>query len=117
MSLTGHRNCRAPPKILHLTVSRQGTSFAWPIRLPGADGRLDSWNESAHAAARMAVSQWIRLESNREAGAYDVVVPVAPLPDPVWPTESFESLLDLAFRGRRIDTMDHPFLRKLRGEV
>ena len=33
------------------------------------------------------------------------------------PDLSFEKILDIAFRGNYIGTMDHPALRKLRGEI
>ena len=35
------------PKRLLLTMSRQNVLTLWPIRLPGDDGNLDPWNQSA----------------------------------------------------------------------
>ena len=34
-----------------------------------------------------------------------------------WPDTPFRDLLRTAFKGRYIDSLDHPVLRKLRGEV
>jgi len=34
----------------------------------------------------------------------------------VWPTESLKELLKIGFRDRLIDTVDHPVLKRLRGE-
>jgi hypothetical protein len=50
-------------------------------------------------------------------GAYDVRVATAPLPDPEWPVLGFDAILELAFRGRVIDSLDHSVLRRLRGEL
>jgi hypothetical protein len=38
-------------------------------------------------------------------------------PEPKWPETTLEQLLEIAFKGRVIDTMDHPVLRRLRGEI
>ena len=102
------------PKVLVPCQTRQGGFYLWPIRLPGTDGRIDSWNESAHQIVADFAGQWIRLHSNREAGAYDVVTPVSPFPPPVWP-ESAEGLLKKAFRDRVIESLDHPVVKRLRG--
>jgi hypothetical protein len=105
------------PRALFTAMTRQGVVFVWPIRLPGPDGRLDSWNESALEAAKLADGQWVRIAANMHLGAYDVAVATAPIPPPAWPEISFKELLRVAFKGRYIDTMDHIVLRKLRGEI
>ena len=38
-------------KRLLLTMTRQNVLILWPIRLPGEDGRIDQWNQSAMIAA------------------------------------------------------------------
>ena len=48
------------PVCLFLAISRQGDIFMWPVKLPGSDGRSNSWNDSALAAARLAETKWIR---------------------------------------------------------
>lgn len=106
------------PKILFLSVSKQGNLFLWPIRLPGEDGRIDHWNESAMRAATLAQSKWIRVMANMSAGYYDVRTPVADLGPAEWPENvSFDALVEIAFKGRVISSSDHPVLRRLRGEV
>lgn len=97
-------------------VNRQGVVFLWPIRLPGADGKLDDWNQSALEAAAMATGKWVRIAANMSLGAYDVFEATAKLPDPEWPSLSFAELLRVAFKNRFIDTLDHPVLLRLRGE-
>lgn len=105
------------PKILFLSVSKQGNLFLWPVRLPGEDGRIDHWNESAMRAATLAQSKWVRVMANMSAGFYDVRTPVADLGLAEWPENvSFDALVEIAFKGRVISSSDHPVLRRLRGE-
>ena len=105
------------PKILFTAMTRQGVIFLWPIRLPGEDGALDPWNRSALEAADLATQQWIKVVSNRALGAYEVFKATGNLSDPEWPEVSFAELVRVAFKGRVIGTLDHPVLRRLRGEV
>ena len=105
------------PRLLVLAVSRLGTPFLWPIRLPGPDGKLDSWNASATEAAMLAQSEWVRVSANMELGAYDILTAPAIADEPTWPAEPLGELLRVAFRGKFIDSMDHPVLKRLRGEV
>lgn len=37
------------PKALFTAISRQGVLFVWHVRLPGADGKIDAWSQSALA--------------------------------------------------------------------
>ncbi len=97
-------------------INRQGVLFIWPIRLPGQDGKLDQWNQSALEAAAMASGKWVRIAANMSLGAYDVFEATCKLPDPEWPALPFGELLRVAFKTRYIDSLDHPVLTKLRGE-
>jgi hypothetical protein len=103
-------------KRLFLTINRQQVLFFWPVRLPGADGRVDTWSKSALEAAQMAMHQWIRVTPDQSLGAYNVFYAEHAL-DPSWPDLTMRELLRIAFRDRYIDTLDHPILRQLRGEV
>jgi hypothetical protein len=103
-------------KRLWLGVTRQGDYFIWPARLPGSEGKLDTWNQSALEAMEMATKKWVRLSANRRLGGYDIAV-AAIEQQPEWPTTPFNELLKVAFKGRVIDTLDHPVLKRLRGEV
>ncbi len=97
-------------------ITTQGNVFVWPIGLPDIDGKLNGWHESALAAAGHAAGCWCRIISNRQVGAYEVAEARGVLKEPQWPALNFQSILELAFRDRCITTMDHPALRKLRGE-
>lgn len=105
------------PRALFTAVSRQGVVFLWPIRLPGPDGKVDEWSRSALEAAQLAREGWVRVAANMPLGAYDVFQAQGEIPAPEWPDMPFRELLRVAFREKFIDTMNHPVLRKLRGEV
>jgi hypothetical protein len=101
---------------LFLAISRQGNLFVWPCKLPSPDGRSNSWNSSALAAAKLAEKQWIRMCANMSAGSYDTLAATGSLPDPEWPEMELLEIIQIAFRGRFIDGPDHPVWRALRGE-
>jgi hypothetical protein len=61
------------PRLLVMSINRQGTLFLWPIRLPGSDGKLDNWNRSALEAAEAASKAWVRVAANMSLGAYDIL--------------------------------------------
>ncbi len=105
------------PKSLFTAINRQGVVFIWPIRLPQEDGRQDEWNRSALEAALIAKEKWIRLAANMSLGAYEVFEATGTLPEPKWPEISFRELLEIAFKANYIDSLDHPVLKRLRGEL
>lgn len=98
------------------TIDRQNNVVLWPIKMPKADGRGNTWNDSAMAAAQHAEKQWIRLVPNMRLGAYDVFVAKKDFPDPEMPDIKFQQLIEMAFRDKFINSMEHPILKKLRGE-
>jgi hypothetical protein len=104
-------------KRLLLTMTRQGVLILWPIRLPGEDGRIDTWNQSAMVAADRASQCWVKVVSDRHLGAYELFEAPADLPEPEWPDITPQEVVDIAFRGRQIDDINHPVLKQLRGEM
>jgi len=105
------------PKILFTTINRLGTLVLWPVRLPGDDGRIDKWNGSALEAANMAQSRWIRMAANMNLGAYEIFEATGDLPEPEWPDIPFQETLKIAFQDHFIEDLNHPVVKKLRGEV
>jgi hypothetical protein len=104
-------------RMLYTAITRQQVVFLWPCRLPRADGRFDDWGRTSLAAAGRARSRWVRMTANTSIQAYDVVEASGDLPEPVWPAESMRDLLKTAFGERHIDKLDHPVLRRLRGQA
>lgn len=104
------------PRALFTAVNTQGVVFIWPVRLPGADGKIDDWSRSALEAARISQERWVRVQANMALGAYDVSTSEMATA-PAWPEETFQDLLRVAFKGRFIDTPEHTTLKRLRGEL
>jgi hypothetical protein len=105
------------PRALCTTINRQGVLFLWPIRLPGSDGRSDEWSRSAMEAAILAAGKWVRVQSNMSLGAYEVYEAAGQWAAPEWPELPFQELLRIAFKERLIVNLDHPVLKRLRGEA
>jgi len=103
------------PKLLLTAMNRQGVVFLWPIRLPGEDGRLDSWNQSALEASKLAMKHWVRVSANMGLGGYEVFLATGDIPEPAWPEISFDELVNIAFKGKMIASVDHPVIAMLRG--
>jgi hypothetical protein len=103
--------------MMYACINRAGVVFLWPVRLPGTDGRQLEWHRSAAKAAEMAVKSWVRIKANMSLGAYDVFEASSTIPEPEWPKDlSFEQMLRIAFKGRLVDSLSHPVLKRLRGE-
>jgi hypothetical protein len=93
-----------------------GTTFIFPIRLAGKDGKWNSWHRSQHDAATLAMAQWIRMVSNKDLGGYNIKTSGRKA-EPDWGMlPPFNELLRIAFRDYLIETIDHPFVRRLRDE-
>lgn len=106
-------------KRLHVAINRQNSLFIWPIRLPNSEGKIDDWNRSALSIAELAKRDWVRVVSNRNIGMYESLIAAYKenIPEPEWPEESFEKIIQAAFKDRIISTLDHIVLKRLRGEI
>lgn len=105
------------PEVLFTAINRQGVVFLWLIPLPGEDGRHNPWHRCALEAAQLATKQWVRVSANMSLGAYDVFEATGNLPEPEWPDIGFKELLEIAFRDNFIQSLEHPVIRSLRGEL
>jgi hypothetical protein len=103
------------PALVLTCVSRFGDLFLWRVKLPGADGRTNTWTESALRISQHAENAWCRLVSDTKNGHYSHVEATGDLPDPKWPELSFSEIVKIAFKDRFIDSADHTVLRQLRG--
>jgi hypothetical protein len=104
--------------MMYACINRAGNVFLWPVRLPGTDGRQLDWHRSAAEAAEMATKSWVRIRANMNIGAYDVFEASSTIPEPEWPKDlTFEQMLRIAFKGRLVDSLSHPVLKRLRGET
>ncbi len=101
-------------RLLITTITKQGRLFLWPIKLPAPDGKSNIWNETAVEAARRASSCWVRIAADMSFGTYRVWEAKVTLGDPKWPSLSFKEILKIAFQERRISSLDHPVVKRLR---
>jgi len=105
------------PVRLVTTINRLGVLFLWPLKLTGPYGQSNPWYETGIEAANLATSNWIKVVADMNLGGYQSFAAKADLPEPVWPEHTFQELLEIAFRDHFIDTLDHPVVKQLLGEV
>ena len=102
---------------LRFYVTRQGAYGIWPLKLPNPEGRKIEWHTSALSAAACSVHEWIRLTPNQSLGKYVIVQATEKLSEPEWPELSFQQIVDIGFRGKVINSLDHIVLKKLSGRA
>jgi len=76
-----------------------------------------NWWKSSREAAAMAVHDWVRIKSNMNLGAYEIYKAVDTMSKPDWPQLGFWELIKIAFRDHLVDRIDHPVIKRLRGQV
>ncbi len=101
---------------LRLYVTLDGVIGIWPLSIPD-ELRPNRWHISALEIASKAEESWVRMAANMAAGEYDYVIALKPPATVKWPPKEFDELIGEAFKGRVIDTVDHPVLRALRGAL
>jgi hypothetical protein len=105
------------PAQLFLAANRQGAVFVWPATLPSQDGRTHGAHTSALENIERAKVGWVKNVWNRDAAAYEAEEPVAKFPSPQWPEKDFESIVQIAFKDRYIDSVNHIIVKQILGEV
>lgn len=101
---------------LHVAINRQGNIFLWPLRLPKEDqqqAKMERYYQSVSEGIQLACSEWVRLKWDKSLGAYNTFRTDRKLPEPEWPTESFNELIEVGFRNMVIDSMEHPIVERL----
>lgn len=97
--------------VLCLVVTWHGEPRVWPLKQT-----TNSWHESAREIAEMAKTGWTKLISDQAASCYVAGTAANQVKKPAWPAESFEEILEKAFAGRIIDSLDHDVIKELRGD-
>jgi hypothetical protein len=105
----------AKPVVLHLAVDRRGNPYLIPVVLPNESGNRNPWHDSLAQAVNAAKDQWVRVCADLSAGVYDVRVAATTLAPPEWPEQSMEQLVSIAFRGKVINSLEHPIILGLDG--
>jgi hypothetical protein len=95
--------------------TRHGTTNLWPIKMPDETGWLDQANQSALRIVNDHAGKWIRVVWKKPF--YEFIESTIQLPPPERPAGGFGELVAKAFKGLLIDTIDHPVLRRSRGDI
>jgi hypothetical protein len=103
--------------MLYLAIDRQNNPSLIPVPLPDSEGRLNPWHASLASVVDKARTAWVRMQANRNISGYDSTISTGDIPEPVWPPLKFLQIVEIATKGKIIDTRDHPVLRALRGEI
>lgn len=77
---------------------------------------INSWSDSARIAQAQATQNWVRVISDKSSNGYFLESPLVAPADPAWPQLTFPQILETAFGSRLIESLDHPLVKKLRGE-
>jgi len=93
--------------------------FLSEISQPDAEGKDHEFNRTRRLAYKAAETRWVKLQRNDSIGAYDTVLAISNLPEPEWPEEpeNIIKAIEIAFKDRFIDDINHPVLKRLRGEL
>lgn len=111
---------RLKPVLLYtLMTHTHKVFFLSDIPLQDADGKDNEYNRSRREAYEIAKEKWVKIQANMPLGAYEIFRARGELPDPVWPDEpgTMKDALKIAFKNKIIDSIDHPVLKQLRGEL
>lgn len=101
---------------LYTATTRQGLTVIWPVKIP-TGGAGNPWQESALEAVEQAKGNWVRVFADMGRGHYRIMKAEGDLEAPEFSDKPFNELLEIGFKGRVIDSEDHPICRKLRGQV
>ena len=100
----------------YLTKERHADkAFIWRIGIPDVGGRDNEYNRTAREIANMAMIRWLRIQLG--VGSWDYYEPrFEILDEPVWPDLPWREIMSLGYKGRVIDSMNHPVMRAMAGE-
>ena len=100
-----------------LATNRLDRPFLWIVTLRSPAGRVSDWYTSALECADQAKRQWVQIIADQSAGVYTVALAEEPLEEPEWPEQSFQELFHIGFKRRRVDSLEHPVFKQLRGRA
>lgn len=96
---------------LAAAITTDGSLFLWHYK-----NSTNSWSDSARIAVREASRRWVRVIPDKSSNGYMLETPMVAPAAPTWPALSFTEMLETAFGSRYIDSLNHPLMKKLRGD-
>jgi hypothetical protein len=100
---------------LRLYCNRKADIFVWPMKLQTADGSEMDWFITAKEVAKLAETQWLRVQSNKAISSYEPLVAEDDLGDPTWPDLEWSAILRIAFKNKVVEDLENPLFGILRG--
>jgi hypothetical protein len=109
---------RVKPALIRVCICRPNIVRIWAVKSPEVEigQRPNGYTQSAWDASIRAEKLWLRMESNNSRTGYDVIDAETQWPDPIWPSETLDELVESAFRGRLITSLEHEVLAHIRGK-
>ena len=104
-------------KTLYLAINRQGTPFFWPVRLPVSRWQGHELVALGAGGRRIGDAPLGTSKANMSLGAYEIYRAESVMSEPEWPPLGFWDLIKIAFRDHLIDRIDHPVIKRLRGQL
>jgi hypothetical protein len=98
-------------------VTRQGVPLVIPVKLPAEGSPMSGWHETMLTAVERGSTKWIRISADMALGGYRIYEAIGDLGEPKFPDMPLNDMLEIAFKGRIIDSEDHPVVEKLAGRV
>ena len=98
------------PVCLRACINLDGGLFLWVIPLPAAEGGPELHTTLACVVADLAEKTWCRVVFDADLRQYVTSTKGRCVPDPLWPDVSFLDLVQAAFGGRVITSLDHPII-------
>jgi hypothetical protein len=96
------------PVLLVRFVTMSGDEGLWPIKLDRTEGKSNDWNTSARRIMELAATGvWVRIVSQKKNYRHQVSGKSLKNVPPRFSERSFQTLVDMAFEGRVIDSLDH----------
>ncbi|OYT27979.1 hypothetical protein B6U98_05845 [Thermoplasmatales archaeon ex4572_165] len=101
--------------ILHVGIFLNGNPFLFPVPQPDERGNWNSWHKSRSRVVVEAKENWVRIQSDKSIGGYQVILAEGNIVDPKWPDLTIEQYLSTAFTDAIINDENHSIVKQLRG--
>lgn len=106
----------ASAMMLYASINMAGGIFIWPVKLPDENGKIHDCHVTAHRAARIAHTNWVRVAWDQAQNNYIVTEARGQVSPPQWPDVDMTKLVTIAFKSRFISSLEHPVAQRLLGE-
>jgi len=100
------------PVCLRAWTNPTGRLLVWPIGLPSLEGEPEVAIQPACVVADLAEVKWCCLRKAPDGHGTILSTRRGDLPGPEWPDVPFIEIVEQAFCGRLITSLDHPVLRQ-----